>query len=86
MSRRVDGNYGCPKCLKIDIEGADAALLADFSPLRVLPEFVSWEMGKESLRTVFQQHRQLESLGYGRFRMVQEDYQEQQQQAIGSSE
>ena len=82
LEELVEG-YGCPNFLKIDIEGADAAVLADLARLKILPAFVSWETGKESLPAVLQQHRQLEALGYGHFRVVQQAYLEQQQQAIG---
>jgi FkbM family methyltransferase len=67
-------HYGCPDFLKIDIEGADEAVLADLSLLAQRPTYVSWETGKESLRAVFRQHRRLARLGYGRFRVVQQAY------------
>lgn len=70
--------HGCPAFLKIDIEGADEAVLADLSRLAVRPGTVSWETGKESLRAVLRQHRQLRRLGYRRFRVVQQAYQERQ--------
>ena len=66
--------FGCPDYLKIDIEGADAAVLADLTQLDALPTTVSWETGKESLRAVWQQHRLLARLGYRRFRAVQQAY------------
>ncbi len=34
--------YGCPGFLKIDIEGADEAVLADLERMRQLPTHVSW--------------------------------------------
>ena len=77
--------YGCPQFLKIDIEGADAAVLADLALLPVRPEYVSWETGKESLQGVLQQHRQLHRLGYGRFRVVQQAYLEHQPPAIAAN-
>jgi len=77
--------FGCPQFLKIDIEGADAAVLADLARLSVRPEYVSWETGKESLQGVIQQHQQLKKLGYGRFRVVQQAYLEHQPPAIGAS-
>ena len=70
--------YGCPGFLKIDIEGADEAVLADLERLAVRPATVSWETGKESLRAVLRQHRQLAALGYSRFRVVQQAYLEHQ--------
>ena len=66
--------YGCPGYLKIDIEGADEAVLADLARLTVRPATVSWETGKESLRSVLRQHQRLAALGYGRFRVVQQAY------------
>lgn len=66
--------HGCPGFLKIDIEGADEAVLADLQRLAVRPTAVSWETGKESLRMVLHQHRRLENLGYGRFRVVQQAF------------
>lgn len=66
--------YGCPGFLKIDIEGADEAVLADVERLRQRPTYVSWETGKESLRAVLAQHRRMARLGYGRFRVVQQAY------------
>jgi len=66
--------HGCPGFLKIDIEGADEAVLADLARLAVRPQTVSWETGKESLRGVLRQHRRLAALGYGRFRVVQQAY------------
>lgn len=64
--------FGCPHHLKIDIEGLDSAVLADLALLQERPASVSWETGKESLRQVWQQHRLLSRLGYGRFRAVQQ--------------
>jgi FkbM family methyltransferase len=66
--------HGCPGFLKIDIEGADEAVLADVERLRQRPTTVSWETGKESLRAVVCQHRRMARLGYGRFRVVQQAY------------
>lgn len=66
--------YGCPGFLKIDIEGADEAVLADLRCLQQRPTTVSWETGKESLRAVLRQHRRLARLGYGRFRVVQQAF------------
>ncbi|MEB3295921.1 MAG: FkbM family methyltransferase [Cyanobacteriota bacterium] len=66
--------YGCPGFLKIDIEGSDEAVLADLEQLEVRPTTVSWETGKESLRHVLRQHRRMEDLGYGRFRVVQQAF------------
>jgi FkbM family methyltransferase len=66
------GRYGCPEHLKIDIEGADEAVLLDLARLEQRPRTVSWETGKESLRAVLRQHRLLSQLGYGRFRVVQQ--------------
>lgn len=66
--------YGCPSFLKIDIEGADEAVLADLERLPQRPATVSWETGKESLRAVLAQHRRLAALGYGRFRVVQQAF------------
>jgi FkbM family methyltransferase len=70
--------YGCPNHLKIDIEGADEAVLLDLEQLSILPRSVSWETGKESLSAVLEQHRRLAALGYGRFRVVQQAYLERQ--------
>lgn len=67
-------SYGCPGFLKIDLEGADEEVLADLDQLAVRPLFVSWETGKESLKAVLRQHRRLASLGYDRFRVVQQAY------------
>ncbi len=64
--------YGCPVHLKIDIEGADEAVLLDLERLSQRPCTVSWETGKESLRAVLAQHRRLAAMGYGRFRVVQQ--------------
>jgi hypothetical protein len=64
--------YGCPSFLKIDIEGADEAVLADVSRLTVRPATLSWETGKESLRAVLRQHQRLAALGYREFRIVQQ--------------
>lgn len=67
--------YGCPSFLKIDIEGADEAVLADVGRLSsVRPNTISWETGKESLKGVLRQHRQLAALGYQRFRVVQQSH------------
>ncbi len=64
--------HGCPSFLKIDIEGADEAVLADVSRLSVRPATLSWETGKESLRAVLNQHQRLAALGYREFRVVQQ--------------
>lgn len=65
-------SYGCPSFLKIDIEGADEAVLADVSKLSAKPNTLSWETGKESLRNVLAKHRLLAGLGYREFRVVQQ--------------
>jgi len=75
--------HGCPGFLKIDIEGADEAVLADLARLAVRPATVSWETGKESLRAVLRQHRRLAALGYTRFRVVQQAYLEHTPAALG---
>ena len=75
--------HGCPGFLKIDIEGADEAVLADLGRIAVRPATVSWETGKESLRGVLRQHRRLTTLGYGRFRVVQQAYLECAPPALG---
>ena len=77
--------YGCPHFLKIDIEGADGAVLADLERLKQRPIYVSWETGKESLRAVVQQHRRLALLGYQRFRIVQQAYVEHRPPANGAA-
>jgi FkbM family methyltransferase len=64
--------HGCPSFLKIDIEGADEAVLADVSRLSVRPATLSWETGKESMRAVLRQHQRLAALGYREFRIVQQ--------------
>jgi FkbM family methyltransferase len=66
--------YGCPGFLKIDIEGADEAVLADLDCLSTRPTYVSWETGIESFWGVLRQHRRLAALGYGRFRVVQQAF------------
>jgi FkbM family methyltransferase len=66
--------YGCPGFLKIDIEGADEAVLADLERLTTRPAYVSWETGKESFWAVVRQHRRLAGLGYGHFRVVQQAF------------
>lgn len=67
--------FGCPHYVKIDIEGADAEVLADLSNLELKPAFVSWETGKESFISVIKQHLDLRKLGYTRFRIVQQEFQ-----------
>jgi FkbM family methyltransferase len=69
--------HGCPAFLKIDIEGADEAVLADVSRLSVRPDTLSWETGKESLRAVLRQHQRLAALGYREFRVVQQAWLDQ---------
>lgn len=76
--------FGCPAFLKIDIEGADEAVLADLARLEPRPATVSWETGKESLRGVLLQHKRLASLGYRRFRIVQQAYLEHTPPVLGS--
>lgn len=76
--------FGCPAFLKIDIEGADEAVLADLARLEPRPATVSWETGKESLRGVLRQHKRLASLGYRRFRIVQQAYLEHTPPVLGS--
>lgn len=68
--------HGCPQHLKIDIEGADSAVLADLALLQERPRTISWETGKDSLRQVWGQHRLLHRLGYGRFRVMQQALQQ----------
>lgn len=77
--------YGCPSFLKIDIEGADEAVLADVGRLSERPATLSWETGKESLRTVLRQHRQLASLGYRNFRVVQQAFLEHSPPVTGAN-
>lgn len=66
--------FGCPGFLKIDIEGADQAVLTDLRRLQFLPSTVSWETGKESLQSVLNQHRELFRIGYRKFRIVQQAF------------
>jgi len=73
LPRLVDA-HGCPWLLKIDIEGADEEVLADLKLLPQKPAFASWETGKESLKSVINQHRRLYALGYKKFRIVQQAY------------
>ncbi len=77
--------YGCPQFLKIDIEGADEAVLADLARLSVKPFYVSWETGKESLQGVLKQHQLLHNLGYGSFRVVQQASLEHEPPAVSVS-
>jgi FkbM family methyltransferase len=64
--------YGCPRFLKVDIEGMDTEVVNDLERLTVLPPFVSWETGKQSLGKIFATHLRLYRLGYRRFRVAQQ--------------
>ena len=62
--------YGCPHYLKIDIEGADMLCVAALRSIDCRPTYISIESSKTSWRELLNEFDALESLGYTRFKVV----------------
>lgn len=62
--------HGCPHYLKIDIEGADVRCVEDLVEARATPAYISIESSKVSWRALLLEFRMLSSLGYNKFKVV----------------
>ncbi|MEN3974021.1 FkbM family methyltransferase [Emcibacter sp. SYSU 3D8] len=62
--------HGCPHYLKIDIEGADMRCVEDLAEAAVTPAYISIESSKTSWRALLGEFEALSSLGYTRFKVV----------------
>lgn len=67
---RVLAETGIPYYAKIDIEGCDTLCLDAFRHFEARPKFISVEAGLESEEEALGLLEQLGSLGYGRFKIV----------------
>jgi len=62
--------YGCPHYLKVDIEGADMLCIDALNGLAERPVYVSVESTKTSWEELLGEFDALESLGYTKFKVV----------------
>lgn len=62
-----------PYYIKIDIEGADIHCLRQLAQTDVRPNFISIESEKVSLRKLIEELNLLKSMGYHRFKAIQQD-------------
>lgn len=62
--------HGCPHYLKIDIEGADMLCVNALALTECRPTYVSIESNKTSWRELLKEFDALESLGYRKFKVV----------------
>jgi FkbM family methyltransferase len=62
--------YGAPYYLKVDIEGADMLCIESLAKLNDLPRYVSVESNKTSWSELKREFAVLRSLGYRRFKVV----------------
>lgn len=62
--------HGCPRYLKIDIEGADMACVRALAQSAVRPQYLSIESNKTSWQVLLEEFAVLERLGYRRFQVV----------------
>jgi FkbM family methyltransferase len=66
----IIAEHGCPRYLKIDIEGADMTCVDALQSLGVRPTYVSIESSKTSWRELMNEFDTLEKLGYRKFKVV----------------
>ena len=64
--------FGVPYYMKIDIEGADLFCLRALERCEVRPDYVSLESEKRVFKGLVEEFRLLETLGYSRFKIVQQ--------------
>lgn len=62
--------YGCPYYLKIDIQGADMLCVMALKSVGCSPDYLSIASSKTSWRELLKEFDALESLGYTRFKVV----------------
>lgn len=62
--------HGCPRYLKIDIEGADMVCVNALSLTSCRPQYISIESSKTSWRDLMEELNALERLGYRKFKVV----------------
>jgi hypothetical protein len=65
-------DYGVPRYIKIDIEGADMVCLQKLAEVEIKPDYVSVESDKKSLDGTRAELELLSSLGYDRFKAIQQ--------------
>lgn len=78
-ARRIDveeviREFGMPFYMKIDIEGADQYVLEVLASFPDRPKYISIESSKEDLGEVIAECDRLRTLGYSRFKAVQQEY------------
>jgi FkbM family methyltransferase len=66
--------HGVPRYCKIDIEGNDVEALASLQSLSEPPEFVSVESEKREWNGLVREFELLESLGYTRFKIIDQTH------------
>lgn len=70
---RVLADYGVPYYLKIDIEGADLLCLRGLLQFSARPAHLSLESNKTSWEKLLAEFEMLRGLGYGRFKVVNQE-------------
>lgn len=82
--------YGIPHYLKVDIEGADSAVLHALSAFTARPPYLSFESEAVSFEKLLNEFQLLDALGYDKFKVSpQHDVQEQRSELfdpVNSSE
>jgi FkbM family methyltransferase len=63
-------SYGCPRYLKIDIEGADMLCVHALSQFKCRPKYISFESTKTSWSDLKKEFDELERLGYSKFKVI----------------
>jgi FkbM family methyltransferase len=66
----IVSQYGLPHYCKIDIEGNDVEALASLGQCEAIPEFVSIESEKVNWDRLLNEFRLLRSLGYRKFKII----------------
>jgi FkbM family methyltransferase len=67
---KVLKEHGCPKYLKIDIEGADMFCIQDLGLTDSRPDYLSIESTKTAWSELMREFDTLEALGYSQFKVV----------------
>jgi FkbM family methyltransferase len=66
-------SFGIPYFIKIDIEGADGHVLDCLEQLPARPQYISIESDKVSFKGLKSEFSRLQSLGYSKFKVVQQE-------------
>ncbi|TBW11796.1 FkbM family methyltransferase [Azotobacter chroococcum subsp. isscasi] len=67
---KIIDTYGCPHYLKIDIEGADMRCVNALKDMEYRPKYLSLESTMTSWFDLLNEFKTLESLGYTKFKLV----------------